>query len=385
MEYSIWGMVLSVLHGRFSGWTIGQLLVLFLVLIVMIICFFVLGKPKEESSVPEQRSGEKNKKIPGNLLVQVILLLIFIAGIVIVISRLPGQQFSETTVPEEEVREVTDEQSVADAISQEEKTFENVTVSDLTLTEEKYVIAVGDPVFTEQIEVVNQVIDIMQEEGTLRQICDNYFADGTRKPIASKELDDEAHQLVVATCADYAPFEYKEDEEYYGVDLEIASWLTAALGRVELVVRDMQYDNVLLAVSAGECDIAVSAIPSDKESPENVVYSNSYFDASKCVAVRKNDLHFESWDIDDTGAKLSLSFSNGSGTFSILIPMADVFSGVEQGMGVGFRFEENVFSDAMIYDTPALALEALQAGEIDFVIGQATPLNYLVNSSDSDS
>ncbi|MGF0032103.1 serine/threonine-protein kinase [Bariatricus sp. SGI.154] len=344
----------------------------------------------DEEKTDEKIEKEKNKKIFRNMFVLVIVIVLLAIGIKVAIPKTQKQQFSEVTVSEEGVQKSVDEQLAKDIADQEEKVFENVMVSDISLTEEKYVIAVGDPALRSQMDFVNKVIDIMQNEGTLKQICNDYFADGIREPIASKELDDREHQLVVATIADYVPFEYIEDEKYYGVDLEIALWLTAALGRGdELVIQNTTFDNVISNVESGECDIAISAISADKEQSENVVYSNSYFDASKCVAVRKNDLTFEAYEINDSGMVLKLCFGSARGMGSVLVFTEEVFPWVEQGMAVGLKVERvtdtDSFSDVMYFDTPALALEALQAGEIDCVIGQATPLNYLVKSSGNES
>ena len=66
-----------------------------------------------------------------------------------------------------------------------------------------------------------------------KAICNKYFGDGTPQGVLSAELGASDNQLVVATNAEFAPFEYKEGEAYYGIDMEIAALLAEKLGNSE--------------------------------------------------------------------------------------------------------------------------------------------------------
>ena len=65
-------------------------------------------------------------------------------------------------------------------------------------------------------------------DGTIESIMNKYFNDeGEITGIESAELDNNRadEQLVVATNAAFAPFEYMLGDKYAGIDMEIAAAL----------------------------------------------------------------------------------------------------------------------------------------------------------------
>ena len=99
-----------------------------------------------------------------------------------------------------------------------------VKVIDIELTDEQYAFGV-DKTQPELLASVNEFTKEIKENGTLDEICDHYFGDGTPVAVASAELDESKDQLVVATNAAFEPFEYMEGDSYYGIDMEIAAKL----------------------------------------------------------------------------------------------------------------------------------------------------------------
>ena len=123
-----------------------------------------------------------------------------------------------------------------------------VKVVDIALTEEQYAFAVpkGD---TEMLTAVNDFLAEIKANGKFDEVLNKYFGDGTPTPVASAAtMKNDGSQLIVATNAAFAPFEYMEGENYYGVDLEIMSMFAQKLGK-ELYIYNMNFDAVCLAVS----------------------------------------------------------------------------------------------------------------------------------------
>ena len=110
-----------------------------------------------------------------------------------------------------------------------------VKLININLSDEQYAFGV-DKAQPELLAQVNAFVNKILTDGTFDDICNNYFGDGTPVGIASAELDESKDQLVVATNAEFAPFEYKEGELYYGIDMEIAALLAKELGK-ELVIN----------------------------------------------------------------------------------------------------------------------------------------------------
>ena len=164
-------------------------------------------------------------------------------------------------------------------------------VIDVDLTDEEYAFGV-DKTQPELLEKVNAFVDKIKEDGTLDEICERYFGGGEPKKIESAELDSSKDQLVVATNAEFEPFEYMKGDSYCGIDMEIAALLAEDLGK-ELVIQNMQFDAVCLSVGQQKCDIAMAGLTVNEERQEYVTFTNSYYQASQRLIVPSTDKTFD--------------------------------------------------------------------------------------------
>lgn len=105
---------------------------------------------------------------------------------------------------------------------------------------------------------------------------------------AEKDVDNAAGQLVVATNAEFAPWEYVSGGKYYGIDMEIAALIADELD-LELVIEDMDFDNVVGSVGKQGIDIAMSGITITAERAEVVNFSNPYYTESIVVVCKEDD------------------------------------------------------------------------------------------------
>ena len=166
-----------------------------------------------------------------------------------------------------------------------------VKVIDIQLTQEEYAFGV-DKNQPELLEEVNAFIAKIQGDGTFEQILSNYFGDGEPQAVESAQLDESKDQLVVATNAAFEPFEYTKGDKYYGIDMEIAALLAEHLGK-ELVISNMDFDAVCLAVGQGKADIAMAGLTIKEDRKEYVTFSDKYYDAAQKVIVRADDPTFD--------------------------------------------------------------------------------------------
>ena len=65
--------------------------------------------------------------------------------------------------------------------------------------------------------------------------------------------------LVMATEAGFAPYEYYENNEIVGVDVDIANEIAAAMGK-ELVIKDVAFDSIINEVKSGKADFGAAGI-----------------------------------------------------------------------------------------------------------------------------
>ena len=166
-----------------------------------------------------------------------------------------------------------------------------VKVIDIDLTNEEYAFGV-DKDQEELLTQVNDFIGKIKEDGTLDDICQKYFGGGEPTAVKSAQLDTSKDQLVVATNAAFEPFEYTKGEDYYGIDMEIASMLADELGQ-ELVIQNMDFDAVCLSVGQHKCDIAMAGLTVNEERQEYVNFSDTYYQASQRLIVKADDTTFD--------------------------------------------------------------------------------------------
>lgn len=93
--------------------------------------------------------------------------------------------------------------------------------------------------------------------------------------------------LTMATNAEFPPYEYHDGTEIVGIDVEIAQAIADKLGR-ELVIEDMAFDSVIMAVQSGKADIAMAGLTITEDRKESVNFSTPYTTASQVIIVKED-------------------------------------------------------------------------------------------------
>ena len=86
------------------------------------------------------------------------------------------------------------------------------------------------------------------------------------------------------TNAAFPPFEYVENDEVVGVDVDIANEIAKELG-VKLTVQDMEFDLIIDYIKAGKGDIGAAGITADDERRKQVDFSVEYITSTQYVIV----------------------------------------------------------------------------------------------------
>ncbi len=95
------------------------------------------------------------------------------------------------------------------------------------------------------------------------------------------------NQLVMATEAGFAPYEYYQDGKIVGVDIAIAEEIAKALGK-ELVIKDVSFDFLINEVKSGKADFAAAGISITDERKKQVDFTNEYTISNQVVIVRND-------------------------------------------------------------------------------------------------
>ena len=84
-------------------------------------------------------------------------------------------------------------------------------------------------------------------------------------------------KLTIGTSAEYEPFEYMEDGEYKGFDLELAAAIADDLG-LELEIENVDFDTIIPGIASGtKFDAGFAAITATPEREEEVDFTDSYY------------------------------------------------------------------------------------------------------------
>ena len=95
-------------------------------------------------------------------------------------------------------------------------------------------------------------------------------------------------KLTACTDVPYAPFEFEENGEFDGIDVEL---VRAVAGRLALAPDfvDVDFDGIFSALNAGKCDIVASSVTITAERQETLDFSDAYFQINQSLLVRKGD------------------------------------------------------------------------------------------------
>lgn len=241
-----------------------------------------------------------------------------------------------------------------------------VEVIQIPLTEEEYAFGV-DKNQPELLEKANEFIAQILADGTFDDICNKYFNDGTPTPVTSAAEDSSKDQLVVATNLGFEPFEYMIGDQYFGIDLEIASLFAEYLGK-ELVIVNMDFEAVCLSVGQGKCDIAMAGLTIKEDRKEYVNFTDPYYQASQMLIVKQSDTTFDNCK---TAADVETILKGKNSSTKI---------GVQTGTTAQYYVEgdpdwefEGFAVSCVGYKSGALAVQDMLNGNLDYVIIDEAP------------
>lgn len=248
-----------------------------------------------------------------------------------------------------------------------------VKVVDIELSSEEYAFGV-DKKQPELKEKCNELLKEMKSSGELEEISNHFFGDGEPVAVTSAKQDNSKDQLVVATNAEFAPFEYKEGDKFYGIDMEIAKLLADKLGK-ELVIVDMAFDAVLLSVQQQKADIGMAGLTVTEERAKQVDFSDPYYNAAQKIICKADDKTFDNCKTKENVDKILQGFDK-----SVLIGGQNGTTGqyyVEGSSDFGFT---KLNATCKGYANGSLAVQDLINGGINYVIIDAAPATAITNA-----
>lgn len=170
--------------------------------------------------------------------------------------------------------------------------------------------------------------------------------------------------LNVGSETTYAPFEYTENGNYVGFDMDLIRAIGAAEG-YEVKISPLGFDALIPAVQAGTVDVCISAMTIKEDRAKVIDFSTPYFKAGLIVAVAQNNTTIKSLD-DLKGKRLAAEVGT---------------TGLDASNGVKALDSKTTVK---VFDSVGEAFMELEKGGVDAVINDMPVTSYYITTKGKD-
>ncbi|MDR0952448.1 MAG: transporter substrate-binding domain-containing protein [Oscillospiraceae bacterium] len=167
-----------------------------------------------------------------------------------------------------------------------------------------------------------------------------------------------AGKLTMATNAFFEPYEFYDGDKIVGIDAEIAAAIADKLG-LELVIEDMEFDSIIVAINNGSVDMGMAGMTVTPERLLEVNFSSTYATGVQVIIVPEDSAITGPDDL--TGKKIGVQLGT----------TGDIYTSGDYG-------DENVER----YPKGSEAVMALLNGSVDCVVIDNEPAKSFVAAND---
>ena len=171
-------------------------------------------------------------------------------------------------------------------------------------------------------------------------------------------------KLVMGTNAEFPPFEFVADNnqglvgQFDGVDVALAKRIADEMG-AELVIENMAFDALIMALDSGRIDFIAAAMTATDERRKTVDFTETYYKAVQYIIVQNDNASIRA--VGDLNGKIV---------------------GVQQGTTGDFIVSDDLFpDDVMRYSRGIDAVLDLKGGKIDAIVIDSMPATVFVSAN----
>jgi polar amino acid transport system substrate-binding protein len=168
---------------------------------------------------------------------------------------------------------------------------------------------------------------------------------GSGSTAGGPELVNEG-KLTNCTGLPYKPFEYEENGEVIGFDIDLVDLVAKKLG-VEQDIIDTPFDGIQSGAdfNSGKCDISSAGMTITDERKQNIDFSDPYFEATQALVTKK-----------------------GSGVEDITDLSGKKLGAQNSTTGYDYANENAKGAEIINFEDLGLLLTAMESGQVDAVI-----------------
>lgn len=94
-------------------------------------------------------------------------------------------------------------------------------------------------------------------------------------------------KLVMATNAEFPPYEFHDGDSIVGIDVEIAKAIADELG-MELEIEDIAFDSIIPEIVSGKADMGLAGMTVIEDRKQSVDFTDTYAKASQKIIVKED-------------------------------------------------------------------------------------------------
>ena len=170
--------------------------------------------------------------------------------------------------------------------------------------------------------------------------------------------------LVMATNAEFPPYEYFEGDKIVGIDAEIAEAITKKIG-AELTIEHVDFDSIIPGVQSGKYDFAMAGLTVTDERKEQVDFSTSYATGVQVIVVKEDSAITTADDLFAEGASHKIGVQ--------LATTGDLYC--------TWDLEDAGLATVERYNKGADAIMALTSDKVDCVVIDNEPAKVFVQNN----
>lgn len=163
----------------------------------------------------------------------------------------------------------------------------NIRIIDEEFSLEDYAFCVSKE-NTELLAQINTAIEKLQADGTIDDIIKNYI--GTEEeigayPYVRKDVARTNGTLIIGTNAEFPPYEYYENNQITGIDMDIMRAVSDELG-MDMQIEDMAFDSIIAAITSGKVNVGASGFTVTEDRKKNINFTDTYITTKQVIIVR---------------------------------------------------------------------------------------------------
>ncbi|GAB3061877.1 glutamine ABC transporter substrate-binding protein [Virgibacillus ainsalahensis] len=171
------------------------------------------------------------------------------------------------------------------------------------------------------------------------------------------ELED---TYTVATDNSFVPFEFMEDGELVGFDVDLINAIAEEAG-FEIEMETTNFDGIIPGLQTGQFDIAIAGIGITEERKQAIDYSEPYFESGLAIGVPADNEDIQG--IEDLEGKTIATRLGSTSSAYIKENIEGAEPNEYEQLDQAYLSVENGSSDAVLYDDPNVRYYIQTSGE----------------------